>query len=100
MLQLHQSWPMVGLVDNLMLRVCFHNHSLLCIPSNLLFAASFPAKVTLLSVLGPGLNSILNHQLWGASLIAIPKLHTCLISSQAVPKERLIDGGNFQGNDK
>lgn len=31
-------------------------------------------KVTLLSVLGPGLNSILNHQLWGAS--CHPKFHT------------------------
>lgn len=44
LLQLHQSQPTVGLVHILMGGVCVHNSSLLCIPSNLLFAASSPPK--------------------------------------------------------
>lgn len=38
MLQLHRFWHRVGLVDNLMLGVCFPSSPLLCIPSDLLFA--------------------------------------------------------------
>lgn len=51
MLWLPQCWPRVGLVDKVMLAVCFPSSpllyvpsDLLCIPSNLLFAAPLPPK--------------------------------------------------------